>query len=133
MRRCSPSTCATDEATLAAAEQELHARALAIAEAEGVLISTRLLARFEPVAFAPRSSTWWNAPLGHAVAARCDPSGAATTRDAGPRCPSGMIFVPSRDGISHNPAEHTDDAQLLAGAEVLLEVVLALAEEGIES
>ena len=42
-------------------------------------------------------------------------------------CPAGMVFVPSRDGISHNPAEHTDDAQLLAGAEVLLDVVLALA------
>jgi N-carbamoyl-L-amino-acid hydrolase len=42
-------------------------------------------------------------------------------------CPSGMVFVPSRDGISHNPAEHTDDAQLAAGAEVLFDVVLALA------
>lgn len=38
--------------------------------------------------------------------------------------PSAMIFVPSRGGISHNPREHTDDAQLLMGAEVLLDVVL---------
>ncbi|MEA2528282.1 MAG: hypothetical protein QOF73_5509, partial [Thermomicrobiales bacterium] len=32
-------------------------------------------------------------------------------------------------GISHNPAEHTDEADLVVGAEVLLRVVLALAEE----
>jgi N-carbamoyl-L-amino-acid hydrolase len=36
-------------------------------------------------------------------------------------CPAAMIFVPSRDGISHNPREHTDDASLIAGAQVLLD------------
>ncbi|MCY1424744.1 amidase, hydantoinase/carbamoylase family [compost metagenome] len=38
--------------------------------------------------------------------------------------PAAMIFVPSRGGISHNPREHTDDDQLLKGAEVLLDVVV---------
>ncbi|TWC30549.1 peptidase M20/M25/M40-like protein [Pseudomonas sp. SJZ079] len=38
--------------------------------------------------------------------------------------PSAMIFVPSRGGISHNPREHTDDEQLLKGAEALLDVVV---------
>jgi beta-ureidopropionase / N-carbamoyl-L-amino-acid hydrolase len=37
---------------------------------------------------------------------------------------SAMIFVPSRGGVSHNPREHTDDDQLLSGAQVLLDVVL---------
>ena len=37
--------------------------------------------------------------------------------------PAAMIFVPSRAGISHNPREHTDDAQLVQGAQVLLDVV----------
>jgi N-carbamoyl-L-amino-acid hydrolase len=37
-----------------------------------------------------------------------------------------MVFVPSRDGISHNPAEHTDADDLVAGADVLLQVMLAL-------
>jgi N-carbamoyl-L-amino-acid hydrolase len=37
--------------------------------------------------------------------------------------PAAMIFVPSRGGISHNPREHTDDAQLIDGARVLLDVV----------
>jgi N-carbamoyl-L-amino-acid hydrolase len=42
-------------------------------------------------------------------------------------CPSGMVFVPSARGISHNPAEHTDDSDLEAGANVLLHVMLRLA------
>jgi N-carbamoyl-L-amino-acid hydrolase len=43
-------------------------------------------------------------------------------------CPTGMVFVPSRGGVSHNPAEHTEPAHLAAGAEVLLDVLLDLAE-----
>jgi len=42
-------------------------------------------------------------------------------------CPTAMIFTPSRGGISHNPAEHTDPEHLEAGANVLLRVLLALA------
>jgi beta-ureidopropionase / N-carbamoyl-L-amino-acid hydrolase len=37
--------------------------------------------------------------------------------------PAAMIFVPSRGGISHNPAEFTDEAALVSGANVLLDVV----------
>ena len=43
-------------------------------------------------------------------------------------CPSAMIFVPSVDGISHNPREHTDPKDLVDGANVLLKVMLDLAE-----
>ena len=43
--------------------------------------------------------------------------------------PSGMIFVPSRKGISHNPAEYTSPAQLAAGTRVLTRALLALANE----
>ncbi len=41
-------------------------------------------------------------------------------------CPAAMIFVPSRGGISHNPAEHTEDGQLVAGANVLPGVVVGM-------
>ena len=37
-----------------------------------------------------------------------------------------MIFVPSKGGISHNPNEHTDREDLVTGANVLLQSVLAL-------
>src|SRR6266567_3347644 len=46
--------------------------------------------------------------------------------------PTAMIFVPCRDGISHNEAEFTSKEQCAAGAQVLLQAVLnydrALAE-----
>jgi len=41
--------------------------------------------------------------------------------------PSGMIFVPSHRGISHNPAEYTSPAQLAAGTRVLARTLLDLA------
>ncbi|HET7457703.1 MAG TPA: Zn-dependent hydrolase [Gemmatimonadaceae bacterium] len=40
--------------------------------------------------------------------------------------PSGMIFVPSVNGISHSPAERTEDADVINGANVLLGAVLRL-------
>lgn len=44
-----------------------------------------------------------------------------------PLCPTGMIFVPSRRGISHNPAEYSSPAQLAVGARVLTRVLEMLA------
>ena len=42
-------------------------------------------------------------------------------------CPTGMIFVPCRGGISHNPEEWAEPADLEAGARVLAEVLWLLA------
>ncbi|MFY1663571.1 M20 family metallo-hydrolase [Pseudomonas sp. Pseu.R1] len=44
-------------------------------------------------------------------------------------CPSAMLFVPSRDGISHNPLEFTEPAQLEAGVRALAWSLVALAEQ----
>jgi N-carbamoyl-L-amino-acid hydrolase len=38
--------------------------------------------------------------------------------------PTAMVFVPCRDGISHNEAEDADPVHLAAGASVLLDVLL---------
>ena len=43
-------------------------------------------------------------------------------------CPTAMIFTPSEKGISHNPAEHTDPADLGMGADILLQTLLILSE-----
>jgi N-carbamoyl-L-amino-acid hydrolase len=40
--------------------------------------------------------------------------------------PCGMIFVPSRDGISHSPSEWTSPEQCVSGASVLLRTITAL-------
>lgn len=43
---------------------------------------------------------------------------------ASKRCPTSMIFVPCRDGVSHNPAEFTSDEDCAIGAQVLTGAVL---------
>jgi beta-ureidopropionase / N-carbamoyl-L-amino-acid hydrolase len=42
-------------------------------------------------------------------------------------CPAAMIFVPSRNGISHNAAEYTEPRQLSLGAQALAHAVTELA------
>jgi N-carbamoyl-L-amino-acid hydrolase len=42
-------------------------------------------------------------------------------------CPTAMVFVPSIGGLSHNPKEFTEDADLIAGVNVLLQVALDVA------
>jgi N-carbamoyl-L-amino-acid hydrolase len=37
-----------------------------------------------------------------------------------------MIFVPSRDGISHSPEEYTSPEDMANGTRVLLDTVLAI-------
>jgi acetylornithine deacetylase/succinyl-diaminopimelate desuccinylase-like protein len=44
----------------------------------------------------------------------------------GRHVPTAMIFVPSRDGRSHSPAEFTAPEQLLRGVQVLADTLLAL-------
>lgn len=40
--------------------------------------------------------------------------------------PTGMIFIPSQDGISHNPREFTDWDCVVAGANIMLQTMLQL-------
>jgi N-carbamoyl-L-amino-acid hydrolase len=42
-------------------------------------------------------------------------------------CPTGMIFIPCRGGISHNPAEWAEPEHIVAGTKVLAHVVWQLA------
>jgi N-carbamoyl-L-amino-acid hydrolase len=56
------------------------------------------------------------------------PSGAFhDAQFAVPVCPTGMIFAPCRNGISHNPAEYSSSGQLQAGTRVLTEALVDLA------
>ena len=44
-------------------------------------------------------------------------------------CPTGMVFIPCREGISHNEAESITAADAEAGARVLADVLYGLADE----
>jgi N-carbamoyl-L-amino-acid hydrolase len=46
--------------------------------------------------------------------------------------PIGMIFVPSKRGISHSPAEDTAPQDLVQGANVLLHAVLGAQSIGVD-
>jgi N-carbamoyl-L-amino-acid hydrolase len=43
--------------------------------------------------------------------------------------PAGMIFVPSKHGISHNPLEWTAPADIALGAQLLMETMIRVANE----
>jgi N-carbamoyl-L-amino-acid hydrolase len=83
-----------------------------------------------PVVFDPLvTGTVAAAAAEEGLRARAIPSGAFhDAQFVVPVCPTGMIFVPSRRGISHNPAEYSSPAQLAAGARVLMRTLAALAE-----
>merc|ERR1711988_894667 len=58
------------------------------------------------------------------------PSGAGhDTQNMALLAPSGMIFVPSREGISHAPEEFTEWQDIEKGANVLLHSIVKLLEE----
>ena len=119
----------TDQSQLDAAERELTSALAGLARNGKVSISTRNLARFEPVAFPDEIVSLVEATardLG--LPSRRLPSGAGHDAQMMARiCPSGMIFVPSVDGLSHNVREETRPEHLEAGAAVLMHAVMRLA------
>lgn len=50
-----------------------------------------------------------------------------------PFTPSAMIFIPSANGISHNPKEHSEWASVETGATILLQTILQLAQTPLAS
>jgi beta-ureidopropionase / N-carbamoyl-L-amino-acid hydrolase len=121
----------TDEQLLQEAERRFRAAVDELAADEGVAVTSRVLARFEPVEFdavmvdlVERCAT----DLGYST--RRMPSGAGHDAQMLARvCPSAMIFTPSVGGLSHNLAEHTLPADVEAGANTLLRVLLEAAHD----
>ena len=120
----------TDDTLLRNAEAHMIEFAQAAVHAEGCTLQTRSLARFEPVAFDDSMiDTVERIAQGQGHSTLRLPSGAGHDAQMLARvCPTSMIFVPSVDGLSHNIAEFTEAADIAAGANVLLHMVLELAE-----
>lgn len=114
-----------DEARLRAAEAALAAFLEHLVATEGFTITTERLARFEPVPFDQALvGAVERAAAGRGLRSRRMTSGAGHDAQMLARiCPAAMIFVPSQGGISHNPREFTAEAELVAGANVLLDAV----------
>jgi len=120
------------EAHLQEAESRLVDFLEALSVKDRVLIEKKPLARLSPVTFdleIVRTIEMSAGTLGKRI--RRMSSGAGHDAQMMARiCPAAMIFVPSVEGVSHNPAEHTEPEHLILGANVLLRTVLALSEQG---
>ena len=118
----------TSDAKLTQAETRLIGFATDTAAAEGVTLEKQTLARFSPVEF----DTVVIGMVEKAAAAsnytyRRLPSGAGHDAQMfAPNCPTGMIFIPSKHGISHNINEFSSEQDIAAGMDVLMKVLLEL-------
>ena len=111
----------TDQATLNRFTAELEADMRAISEAMGIEISIDNWMDEAPVPM--------DAALVKTLEAVCEENGlnyqlmhSGAGHDAqifAPRVPTAMVFVPSIDGISHNPAEHTKAEDIVPGIQAL--------------
>ena len=111
-----------DPGRLRRAEQAVRAAVHRACDQTGSTAEVRVVARIAPVATDHRLR---NVVLESTETLRLEhlemPSGAGHDAQiiAG-AAPIGMIFVPSRGGVSHAPSEATADEHLVAGANVLL-------------
>jgi len=121
----------TDEEKLKEAEARVASHVATVAQEERVEVAAKVLARFEPVIF---DAALVDRVEHHArtlgLSTRRMPSGAGHDAQMMQRiCPTAMIFVPSVAGLSHNVKEYTEAADLLAGAQLLLNLMVELASE----
>ena len=118
----------TDETLLRVAESRLDTFLETLRVAEKVQITTRRLARFEPVIFAPEmTGRIERIAQAQGLSTRRMPSGAGhDAQMLAAVCPTAMIFIPSVDGISHNVLEYSHPQHIEAGANVLLSVLCEL-------
>ena len=114
-----------DNASIARTLQAISEAAESVAAADGVDVSTELLTADKPVA------------LDDALAAQSEAicvekgfsflhmnSGAGhDAMHMTKICPTTMLFIPCRAGISHNPAEYASNEDICRGIEVLAEVL----------
>jgi N-carbamoyl-L-amino-acid hydrolase len=117
---------------LARLEADVRAAAAVIAAELGVTIEISPVWSSAPVVFPPECVESVRAAaerLGHShqdIVSGAGHDSVYISRIA----PTGMIFIPCENGISHNEAENISPAQAEAGANVLLHAVLAFDSRG---
>ena len=120
----------TDDTLLRRAEAHMMEFAEDVCARGSCELQSHSLARFEPVVFDANMIDLVERTAvqqGHSTLRM--PSGAGHDAQMLARvCPTSMIFVPSVNGLSHNIAEFTESVDIAAGANVLLHVMLDLAQ-----
>jgi allantoate deiminase len=112
--------------------EDLLDQAIRIAARRNLELSAVLVSDQSPVVLhKPVRERLAKAALERGIPFRVLPSGA--THDAAHVArvaPTGLLFVPSRDGLSHAPEEWSRVEDIACGAEVMAAALLALDEEG---
>ena len=120
-----------DEAVLAVQDQQLHAAVARIAEGIGLQASVKQIFQYAPIAFDKDCVDVVQVAaeaLGYSHRRMISGAG----HDAcylNQVAPTAMIFVPCVDGLSHNEAEEIHPHWSTAGADVLLQAILASSGE----
>lgn len=116
-----------DADAIAAVEAALESACARVAERRGVKVTRRLVRGGDPIALDPRlAGLALDAAAARGLPAVRTHSGAG--HDAGhlaARVPAALLFVPLAGGQSHTPQEAADDADVLAAAQVLVDVLAA--------
>ncbi len=115
--------------SMAAIERDVFALAEDIAATRGLTFVSKVVDKTAPVTVAPRLTTLIEEEcrsLGYPSLRLTSGAGHDAQILAG-ACDSGMIFVPSPDGVSHSPGERVDWDDLEKGANLLLRTLLRLA------
>lgn len=110
--------------------QEVKDAVSTIAEEQDTPVAIEVLSSDKPVHMAENvKSVIEGACQKLALSYRRMPSGAGhDAMNMATLTPTGMIFIPCREGISHNPEEHADMDDIIAGIEVLTETMYQLAK-----
>lgn len=119
----------SDDHIMRALDRDLRGAVAKIAAQRKVEISLELIWRIPP--------TYFDSTIVNAVENAANMLGYSNRRitsgaghdscNLNTRIPTAMVFVPCKDGVSHNELEDASQADCTAGANVLLHTVLALA------
>lgn len=117
-----------EEESLKREEEALAQYLRELEQTDGVHIHAEQMVRFAPVLFHETIVRRIEEAAGkRGLRCRRMTSGAGQDAQMMARIsPTAMIFVPSIQGISHNPEENTKEEDLIAGANVLLDAALEL-------
>ncbi|MDH5380699.1 MAG: M20 family metallo-hydrolase [Cyclobacteriaceae bacterium] len=99
-----------------------------ITKKEGVTFEKKELVRFTPVQFSEKIVELISKKSSE-LGLTCTEMTSGAGHDAQMMqrvCPSAMIFIPSKDGLSHNPKEFSTEKDIENGAKVLYEVLKEL-------
>lgn len=120
----------TDPHIIEAVTDALESRIDEAAKANGLSVKIVEQSRIAPVSLDPELGKLLHEEADRlGLDARSMPSGAghdAQTMQS--LCPSALMFIPSRDGVSHSPEEWSDWADIEKGANLMLAALIRLSE-----